>query len=334
MPLRKTGLIVGKFMPPHRGHVKLIEFGARRCDRLIVCVCSHPSEPIPGSLRWQWMKELCTSQKNVQVVAVRKNLPQDSQPSRVTSKKWAAYLLKRFKKIHFIFSSEIYGNYLAEYMGAIHEPFDLSRKKIPVSSTQIRQNPFKYWSHIPENVRPYFVKKICIYGPESTGKTTLAKQLAKHYKTVWAPEFAREYIASHGDTFTYKDISRFARGQLKSEERLARRADKIMFCDTDFITTTIYSQHYFGRCPALVRKLASQKRYDLYLFTGADLPWVPDPQRDLGGRRKEFESIFKNELVRRKIPLVVIRGKNKRRLKAAVNSVNHFLKKFDRDNLF
>lgn len=324
MPLKKTGLIVGKFMPPHQGHLKLIEFGARRCDRLIVCVCSHPGEPIPGSLRFRWMRELLKSQRNIHVVHIRKDLPQDSTPCRHASKRWSVYLLTRFKKISYIFSSEIYGDYLAEYMGAIHQPFDLNRKKVPVSATQIRQDPFNHWRHIPETVRPYFVKKICIYGPESTGKTTLARRLAEHYNTVWAPEFAREYIACHGNKFTYKDISIFARGQLKLEERLVRRANKLLFCDTDFITTAIYSRHYFGRCPALVRKLASQKRYDLYLFTGADLPWVPDPQRDLGARREEFEKIFKNEIIRRNIPFVIIRGMNRARLKTAIKAVDRF----------
>lgn len=322
------GLVIGKFMPPHKGHLGLIDFGARNCDLLTVAVCSSPNEPISGNLRYQWMKELVGPYKNINLVEVKADLPQDKKPSRRASKIWSDYLLKRLGKIDIVFSSEIYGDYLAEFMGAEHKLFDLDRKREKVSATRIRNKPFKYWKFIPNVAQPYFVKKICIYGPESTGKTILAEQLARHYKTLWVPEFAREYIAKHKNKFSYNDIEKFSIGQLQLEESAVKEANKLLFCDTDFITTVIYSRHYFGKCPAFTKKLANRKRYDLYLFADIDIPWVFDPQRDLGSRRKEFRKIFLKELISRKIPFMIVGGKGKKRFLNAIKAVNNFIKKF------
>ena len=321
----KKGLIIGKFMPVHRGHIRLVEFGARHCDQLIVAVCSRPNEPIDGKLRYGWMKELFADNKNIKVVWVRKDLPQDKKPSRRASKIWSSYLKNRFGKVDIIFSSEIYGDYLAEYMEIVHGQFDLERKNVPVSATDIRNDPFGCWNYIPRTVRPYFVKKICIYGSESTGKSTLARELAKNYGTVWVPEFAREHIEKQNNKFSYKDMEKIGRGQLALEKMMIKKANRLLFCDTDSITTAIYSKHYFGKVPSLVKKLADKNRFDLYLFTKIDIPWVSDPLRDLGKERKEFEEIFQEELVKRKIPFVIVRGKYKNRLKSAIRAVENFL---------
>lgn len=322
----KKGLIIGKFMPPHEGHLGLIKFALKYCRSLTMAVCSRPEEPISGRLRYNWMKEIFKRDRNVEIVRVRKSLPQDKSPSRKASEIWSKYLSERFKDIDVVFSSEIYGDYLANYMGIDHKNFDLKRKQVPISATQIRQNPFKYWNYMPKEVHPYFVKKICVFGPESTGKTVLAKQLARHYKTVWAPEFARGYTAKQNNKFAYEDMEKIGRGQLQLEKSMAKKANKLLFCDTDSITTLIYSRHYFGKAPSLVKKLADKKRFDLYLFTKADLPWIADPQRDLGKRRKEFEEIFKKELIIRRIPFVAVHGSGKERLVSAIRAVDNFIK--------
>ena len=321
----KKGLLIGKFMPPHKGHLALIDFARKNCDELDVAVCSRPEEPILGKLRFLWMKKMLAPCGKIKVARIKADLPQGKGSSRPTSKAWGKYLTKRFGKIDVIFTSEKYGDYLAEYMGIEHMSFDPKRKTVPVSATKIRNNPLFFWNYIPDIVRPYFVKKICIYGPESTGKTTLAKGLAEHYKTEWIPEYARVWIEKNGFAFTYADIARFGRGQVRIENEAARRANRFLFCDTDSITTLVYSREYFKKVPPLVENLAGINRFDLYLFTEIDLPWKEDKLRDLGHKRREMRNVFMNELLKRKIPFEIVRGRGLERLKAAVRAIDrHF----------
>lgn len=293
----------------------------------MVAVCSRPDEPIDGKIRYKWMKEICTRFDNVEVVRIRRDLPQSSVSSRSISRVWADYISRRFGRFDAVFSSEKYGDYLAEYMNTVHFPFDMDRTMYPVSGAEIRDNPYKNWEFLPGLVRAYYAIRVCIYGPESTGKTTLARQLAEHYQTVWVPEFARGYIDEKGGQFTYGDIVKIARGQASLEDKLARQANRILFCDTDAITTTIYSRHYFGKCPEKVKTIADNKRYHLYLFTRIDIGWESDPQRDLGHRREEFETVFREELNVRGISFVEITGKGDTRLDNAVSAIEAYLLK-------
>lgn len=150
------------------------------------------------------------------------------------------------------------------------------------------------------------VRKICFYGPESTGKSTLARQMAQHYHTEFVPEVSREIITSND--FTVQDIIVIGRAQTERVLAKERIANNLLFCDTDLITTQIYSRQYLGVVPPVLYELESMVKYDQYFLFDIDVPWVSDGLRDLGERRKEMYGIFKGELDKRKIPYIIVGG--------------------------
>ncbi len=326
----KVGLVIGKFYPPHLGHLQLVDFGieSELCDQLIVAVCSRPEETIPPQLRVQWLREIYVSQPLVKIASIKADLPQEKVASRPASYVWAQYLMQRFGRIDYIFSSEKYGDYLAEYMNCEHISFDRDRSVVPISATMVREKPLSNWKMIPEVVRPYFVKRICVTGTESTGKSTLAEQLAEHYETVWVHEYGRDYCAAQGNVWGYRDITPIALGHVQLEEAAAQKANKVMFSDTDQIITSVFCRDRYHRVPKTVKEIANQKRHDLHLFCDIDLPWEKDDQRELGHCREEMKQILVAELEKRGRPYVMVTGCGKARLRCAIKAVDKFLAQF------
>src|SRR5207302_10464947 len=128
----------------------------------------------------------------------------------------------------FVFASEDYGRRLAEELGAKFVPVDRERGAVPVSGTAVRSDPMANWSFIPRCVRPYFAKRVCVFGPESSGKTTLARRLADHFRTAWVPEYARTLLEANGGDVRCEDMEVIARGQAAAEDALARNANRVL----------------------------------------------------------------------------------------------------------
>lgn len=319
-----TGMIVGKFMPPHRGHQHLIDYARRLTRRLTVLVCSLKSEPIPGHIRFEWMKELYP---DLNIVHVTDENPSEPHEHPRFWEIWIDTIRRRVPSgPDAVFTSESYGDELARRLGARHVLVDSSRERVPVSATKIRANPFEHWQYMPDCVRPYFVKRVTIVGAESTGKTSLARNLAEHYKTVWVPEYAREYLDNKNAHCELSDITPIAKGQMQSESRLARRSNRVMFCDTDLMTTTVWSDHYFGQCPEWIKRAADGQNHDLYLLTDIDVPWVADPQRDRPRMRDYFHDLFRRELESRQRRFAIINGSFDERFEKAIRAVDDLLK--------
>jgi len=150
------------------------------------------------------------------------------------------------------------------------------------------------------------VKKICLYGPESTGKSTVAECMARRYNTVFVPEVARELITSND--FTLDDIIRIGHAQTQRVIEQSKVANKLLFCDTDVITTQIYSQHYLHAVPPVLYELEKQVTYDAYILFDTDVAWVADGLRDLGDQRQAMFDVFKNALDVRGIAYTLVRG--------------------------
>lgn len=150
------------------------------------------------------------------------------------------------------------------------------------------------------------VKKLCFYGPESTGKSVMARHLAEVYQTEYVPEVAREMVSSND--FTVDEIIKIGYSQTERVLEKAKTANNILFCDTDLITTQIYCRHYLGVVPSVLYELEKEIVYDHYFLFDIDVPWVADGMRDLNESRDEMYQVFKEELLKRKIPFIEVKG--------------------------
>ena len=173
---------------------------------------------------------------------------------------------------------------------------------------------------------PSNIVKIVLFGPESTGKTTLAKQLAAHYNTKWVPEYAREYLQEKWDreqkTCEPKDLLPIAVGQMQLENTYTKQANTYLFCDTDLLETKVYSEAYYvGSCDPLLEKYALENSYDLYLLTSIDVPWVKDDLRDKPDAREEMFSFFHDTLKKYKRNFRILNGTKEDRFQKAIEHI-------------
>jgi len=174
------------------------------------------------------------------------------------------------------------------------------------------------------------IVKVVLFGPESTGKTTLSNQLARHYNTVWAPEFAREYLQDKWNNFRKTcediDIIPIAEGQMKLENELAKKADKVLICDTDLLETKVYSQEYYGGfVDPKLDEAAKVNQYDLYLLTYIDTPWEADDLRDRPGMRIEMFNAFEKALKDHNKNYILLKGDKETRFNKAVKTIDEIL---------
>jgi NadR type nicotinamide-nucleotide adenylyltransferase len=172
--------------------------------------------------------------------------------------------------------------------------------------------------------------KIVLFGPESTGKTTLSQQLARYYNTVWVPEYAREYLQNKWNnerkTCEPIDLLPIASGQIKLENELASKATKLLICDTDLLETKVYSEVYYqGHCDPILEKYAIENSYDLYLLTYIDVPWEHDDLRDKPLERDSMFAYFEDTLKKYDRKYVILKGDKKERLASAVEHINKLI---------
>lgn len=172
--------------------------------------------------------------------------------------------------------------------------------------------------------------KIVVFGPESTGKTTLATQLVAHYNAVYVPEYARIYAAAKktkGLLLTEKDVLPIAEGQMQLENTLSSNASSLVICDTDLLETKTYASLYYPTFHnESLTKYANENTYNLYFLTYIDVPWKADGIRDMPMHREQTFMHFQNMLETNNKPYVLLRGSQEERLQKAITAIDKVLK--------
>lgn len=312
------GFILGKFMPPHRGHLWLCKTAQQLVDRLSVLVCSTDAEPIPGTLRQKWMQRELPGAK---VLLMHKDIPQTPDEHPDFWDIWRRAITELHPEpIDFVFGSEAYVFRLAEELNAQPWLIDPGRIAYPVSGSAIRAAPWLNWNEIAMSARPYFQKRLCLLGPESAGKTELAKTLAAHFNTDVMPEYGRAYDIHHkqgidgkakGQNWTEDDLIKLAKTHIAMREAMAPEAGAILIEDTDIIQTAIWAEFLLGtRSPTLEKMIAHADLADHYFILSPDVAWVDDGVRYAGEEkvRRWFFDEAVSRIKKLRLPHTIIAG--------------------------
>ncbi len=321
----KRGLVLGKFMPVHNGHVRLINYALSVCDELIVWICVSDLETMSGEIRFQWMKEIY--KHNIRVVPVlfkykEDNLPNTSVSSRGVSRVWANEIRHNLPDIDVFISSEKYGDYVAEFLGIEHRFYPVSKT---VSATEIRTSPYLFWNEIPDPVKPYYFKKVCLLGTESTGKSTLTQMLANYFHGDCILEVGRD-VVDNSNECEYEDLKVIAREHALAIRKKEILKNKILFVDTDIHITKSYAQFLFSRELTVESWIKEANQCDLYLYLDNDAPFVQDGTRLSIENRNRLNFSHKRILKESNITYELITGSWENRFKQCVEAVEKIFK--------
>jgi HTH-type transcriptional regulator, transcriptional repressor of NAD biosynthesis genes len=300
----RHGLAIGTFLPPHAGHHALIEHAAERCERLTIVVCDLPGQIPDSHDRATWLQ---AAHPDAAVVVVP-DICVWHGPTRcppACSAMWAEHLATFTPpRFDLVCTSESYGPLLAVELGATHVPFDPSRRAVPVSAAEIRANLRGHWFELDDVTRAGMYRRVGVIGAESTGTTTLCRDLARHLGAPGTHEAGRIMswsLASAVGGFekvewTEHDFYRILEEQRRLEaSAVARAVDRRpgplgpwLVCDTDALATVVWWERYLATPPAPALAYAEARLADVYLVTSPhDVPFLQDGVRD--GEHVRFE---------------------------------------------
>ena len=308
--MNKKALIIGKFMPLHKGHLALIHSTRALAQKITVLLCVEHAEPINGDDRERWLRNTFADDPQITIQRYDysdADLPATSVSSRAVSELWTAILKTLIPDADLIVGSEAYVRYVAELWGIDYHIFDEQRITVPISATEIRANPYLHRKLLTPAARPDFVQKIVLHGTESTGKSTLTRHLADHFNTTYVPETARE-IVGHTDTVTFADLLTIAERQAEAIQAALPQADGVLFIDTDVWSTVAYARYLFGRELPLQTNWLAAAKSALCLYCTAEAPYVQDGTRLEVAERLELDGFHRAARLESGVRVVEVGG--------------------------
>ena len=321
VPTRTTAVLMDSFAPLTEEHLYRIDFALNLADSVLVLLLEDMwqvgMKPIPVSLRLNWLKEsrpdievkICADKESALAYLQQLSTAQGQSTGR---------------KFDFFLSADKGDNALADILSARFVPTDPGGELFQRDSSA-RFDPIKNFDKLAPAARLTYLKRVCIFGPESTGKSTLTKNLARHFQTRFVPEYARTFMEAKNNQLEQQDLAIFAAGMAASENALAHTANRVLFSDTDALTTCIWSEWLYKEVPEELLALAQRQRHDLYLLLDVDVPWIEDPQRYYPEERETFLASCKQYLERWQRPYQVISGSFEERLEKSIMLVSDLL---------
>lgn len=314
----KSIVVLGKFMPPHKGHEYMIRFAKQYGDNVHVIVDCLKEQTIEPPLRKKWLEEQING---INVIALTQNTPQQPEDHPDFWNVWKTTIINAVirsggEKPDLLVAAMDYGWKLSEVLECDFVPIDVARETFPISATQIREDIFKNWDFLMESARPFFMKKLCFMGPESTGKTTCSQRIAKQLNTIYVPEYAKSVIEKQNGQFFLENVEQVALAQINSENALSRFVNKVMICDSDPLTTLLWSELLFNTSPIALKEMVDKQHYDMTFLFYPDTIFVEDLHRNLSNNNKEkidnerllFFEKSKDYLEKLKRPYMIIKG--------------------------
>ena len=326
----KNSLVLGKMFPVTKGHLYLIDTALSQSEMVHVIITHNPSQSIPGEVRFEALKLCYDKVTNIKIYCVSdENLPAYDYECETLDEfysYWIPLVYSQVDALDAVFTSEKYGDDFARYLGVEHVLVDQERKSVPISGTMVRNNPFKNWEFIPQSMRPFFVKRIAIMGPESVGKSTLTKNVSNNLGTNFVPEYGR-LVYEINNSVTIDDFIPISKGRQEIEDWMIKYSKKYIICDTEDITTYLFSKMY---CPDEYKKvepyflniLKTKPKYDLYILLKPDCEGVQDGTRNFLEERMDHYEVIKSELINRGCNFVEIDGDWNERYKESLRLIN------------
>lgn len=304
---RKVGIAVMKAMPLHKGHELLIELGATVMDELHIVVSGKETDQIDLEVRYNWVHEFVYDRRlnNVNV-----HLHTDCSPDPIEidehgtvldeefQQYWADQFVQIDRNVTHLVTSDMYGKVLAERMGLEWFAIDPLRENVEISATKIRNDPVKHFNFISDAAKPYYAKTVAIVGPESVGKSTMTKYLAKLFNGSAVNEFGRTLSVAKAHDLDTVDFIDIADGQAKLIEIATRNATSpFVFTDTEAYTTYLFSDIYLNYLDDRILNVARDQDIDLYIVLAPTVDWVDDGERVVSkqeGRQKFFDDLIEH----------------------------------------
>lgn len=340
----QRGLIVGKFCPLHKGHEYLIEQAIAACEDLLVISYTKPEFPLCGPAeRDRWLalsfpdvrrlviddailQRLCSERSIQPIPEVPHNDAAEDMHRQFVA--WVCLVLLE-TTVDAVFTSEDYGDGFAAVLTqrfrqydpdlpeVSHIKLDQQRITVPVSGTRVRLDPHANKAYLSPHVYASFVRKICLLGAESSGKTTLAAALALHLQTMWVPEYGRELWVEKQGQLVFDDMQAIAVRQLALEDQLRTQAKQWLVCDTSPLTTLLYSLAMFEQASDALQDMANTP-YDFIILCDIDIPLIQDGTRQDQAFRLHQQEWYKQQLAQRALPFLCVSGSVEQRLSQVI----------------